>query len=76
MATGKLCDGGSANGLTNAAFQVGFKLELLMAVKQCVKHIKQVKRRKNKRLARGGHESQGRESCKQKYTAFLCTVVI
>lgn len=57
LAKRELCDSGSVNRMTNASFQVDFQLELLIAVKQCIKYIKMVKIRKKKRLACGRHES-------------------
>lgn len=36
LAKRELCDSGSVNRTTKAAFQVDFKLELLLAAKQCI----------------------------------------
>lgn len=46
LAKREFCDSGSVNRTTKAAFQVDFKLELLLAAKQCIKYIKKVKIRK------------------------------
>lgn len=43
LAKRELCDSGSVNRTTKAAFQVDFKLELLLAAKQCINTSKRWK---------------------------------